>query len=138
MKNCPTCGQPLLPSMGEIKARKVVAQVNDNPFTISVQIGDTVVQLKGERTPRGVKAQHVIKRGKRYRLRFNFVHFPRKGTLGGKLRVIQLGGQVGVMVYELPEVVTTFPEVSFLVEFGVDVSFGEEGVIPVSARLSSS
>jgi hypothetical protein len=133
MKNCPTCGQPLLPSMGDIKAVKVAPSL----LTLTLQIGQTVTSLKVEETPRGYRAQHVIKREQRYRLRFNIVKFPRKGTLGGRLKVIPLGGGSEPTVYELQGVPVLPLDAPFSAEFKVEVSFGGGEVIPISARLSS-
>ena len=151
MTHCPTCGQPVLPSMGDRVARAVDndAQTPDiqaptpTPLpprlTLTLHIGNSASSPSTETTPRGYKTQQVIRRnGKRYRVRLNITNFPRRGTMGGKLTVIALGkAERSPVQYELPEQITTYPQAPYQHEFLLPVSLGEETAVPVRIILSA-
>lgn len=150
MKHCPTCGQAILPSMGEIVAKKVNQAEAQTPnirpirqsqpadgIALTFHVGNSASSLRAETTPRGYKTQHVHKKdGKRYRLRLLIQHFPRKSTLGGKLTVITLGEERNVTTYDLPEQVSTYPNAPFSHDWqNVMVDLG--GIIPVRVVLTT-
>lgn len=150
MKNCPTCGQAILPSMGEAIARKVnqaEAQTSGirptrqtqpaDGIALTLHIGNSASSPRAETTPRGYKTQHVHKKdGKRYRLRLLLQSFPRRGTMGGKLTVIALGEERTVTTYDLPEQVSTYPNAPFSHDWqNVMVDLG--GIIPVRVVLAT-
>lgn len=150
MKNCPTCGQPILPSMGEKVARQVdaaqaktsgirpnLAQPAGDNVTMTLHIGNSASPVRAETTPRGYKGQHVVKRDQRYRVRVALLSFPRKGTMGGKLTIVPLGsGERKPTVYELPEQPTTHPAAPYTHEFKVMTGFGnQELAVPVKIVL---
>lgn len=139
MKNCPTCGQAILPSMGDRVARQVdaaqaktpgirpnLAQPAGDNVTLTLHIGNSASSVRAETTPRGYKGQHVQKKGERYRFRVALLSFPRKGTMGGKLTVIPLGPtsqkERKPVVYDLPEQPTTHPAAPYTHEFQVTAS----------------
>ncbi len=151
MKQCPTCGQPVLPSMGEKVARQVDAAQAKTPgirprgqnaaepapgnATLTLHVGNSASSLNAETTPRGYKAQHVLKRDQRYRLRVALLSFPRKGTMGGKLTVIALGAgkETAPVVYNLTEQPTTHPNAPYSHEFQVTATL--DGQVPVKIVL---
>lgn len=144
MKHCPTCGQPVLPSMGEKTARQVnAAQARPqtstpttNEATIKLIIGNSISSPKTETTPRGYKTQHVIKRDQRYRIRINLISFPRRGTIGGKLTIAPLGtgteNKGTPTTHELPEQ-PTIPLTPHQHEFQITAKFEDQ--IPVKIIL---
>lgn len=113
MTNCPTCGQPILPSMGDKVARKVdqaqarthdIRTQQEGRVPLTLRIGEASTVLDTESTPRGYKTQHLHRKdGKRYRIRVQLTRFPKKGTIGGKVSVIELEQEKKVTVYQLPE-----------------------------------
>lgn len=142
MKHCPTCGQPILPSMGNRIARTVAkTQTQDiqTPTpTLTLYIGNSASSPSTETTPRGYKAQQVIKRnGKRYRIRLNITNFPRRGTIGGKLTIITLSTTERTPTqHELQEQPTTYPQTPYQHEFLLPVSMGEE-TVPIKITISA-
>lgn len=136
MRTCPTCGQAILPSMGDRVARQVdaaqaktsgirptLAQPAGDNVTLTLHIGNSASSVRAETTPRGYKGQHVQKKGERYRFRVALLSFPRRGTMGGKLTVIALGaGERKPVTYDLPEQPTTHPNAPYAHEFQVTTS----------------
>lgn len=148
MRTCPTCNQPILPSMGDRVARKVdeaqakgtgirpqLSEPAPDNVTLTLRIRDSVSSLRAETTPRGYKAQHVHKAGTKHRFRVALMSFPRRGTMGGKLTVIPLGtGERKPVVYDLPEQATTYPNAPYAHEFATTVEL--DGQAPVKVTLT--
>lgn len=126
MKHCPTCGQIILPSMGEMVANKVkkvnqqrirtpntkpVAKENNVSLTFSVN--NSTFSPKVETTPNGYKAHHLYTSKGKYRLRFQFIYNPNKKIIGGRITVITLGDEKKVTVYGLEEQLTIYPNSPF-------------------------
>ncbi len=146
MKNCPTCGQPILPSMGEAIAKKVdqtkaqiynIRLIQQPPAALTLYIRNSTVSLRAETIPRGYKAQHVYtENGKRYRLRLLIQGFPRKGTVGGKLTIVALGENRIVTTHSLPEQVSQYPNSPFSHDWQhIMVNLGE--IIPIRITLTT-
>lgn len=122
--------------------------------SMTLHVGNSTLLLSPETTPRGFRAQHVYRKPRmkgtpapteRYRFRIQLTNYPKKGTMGGKLTVIELkdgDGNRKATTLTLPEQLTTYPTPPFahdwdnvLVDLGTSFEAGGTGPQVETCRI---
>jgi len=103
-KTCPTCGQPLLPSMGNPRPLKNTRPApqgeKQNDFLVGNRLKLTIgrqtvevdldTKIGKQGNPRGLTGTLTFRHaGSRYRAKVHLTRYPRKMTVGGRIVLIR-------------------------------------------------